>query len=330
MVMSQKKIGLVLGSGAARGTSHLGVIKALKELEVPIYCVAGTSIGALVGAVFAVDKCNMLEEISLEVDWKRSLSFFLEMNFPRSGLIDGVKIERLLHDILGDRNIEDLPIPYAAVATDIMTGKQVVIDKGDLVKAIRASIAIPGIFTPVCRDGLVLLDGGLVNPLPISVARAMGADEVIAVEINLANITERVIPSEKTSEPIPKTDKSEDTPTTQGIKESFRRHLNEKLENLDTSVFDPVRKWFDREPTPHIFDILTRTTRIFENQVTQRRLEIEPPDLLIQPEVGHYESLDFAKAPDGILEGYRATMAMQDEILSLVHPENQEPNHPTE
>ncbi|NCC52546.1 MAG: patatin [Spartobacteria bacterium] len=318
MKPTEKKIGLVLGSGAARGLAHLGVIKALKELEVPIHCVAGTSIGALMGAVFVADKCEMLEELALEIDWKRSLYFFVEMNFPRSGLIDGVKIERLLRDILEDRAIERLPIPYRAVATDILTGNEVVIDRGDLVKAVRASIAIPGIFTPVCRDGQVLLDGGLVNPLPVSVARAMGADEVIAVEINLG-MADIDMTDPPYAQPVMEDQPTEDLPGVAGIKDRFLRQVNEQIENIDSNVFDPIRKWFDRESTPHVFDILTRTIRIMENQVTLRRLENEAPDLLIQPEVGAYESLDFSIARAGIAEGYRAAMDMQEDLLALVH-----------
>ena len=171
---ARKKVGLVLGSGGARGWAHIGVIKAVEEAGIAIDYVVGASMGALVGGVYVSGKLPLLEAVALEFGSRDLFYYFLDVNFPRSGLIEGERIVRLVHKHVVSSNIESLPLPFAAIATDIESGREVVIRDGDLVEAIRASISIPGIFTPVCRDGHVLVDGGLVNPVPVSIARSMG------------------------------------------------------------------------------------------------------------------------------------------------------------
>jgi NTE family protein len=270
----------------------------------------------MVGAVCAVGQCDVLEELALDIDWKRSLYYFMEVNFPRSGLIDGIKIERLLRDIIGDQSIASLDIPYAAVATDIIQGSEVLLTDGDLVQAVRTSIAIPGIFTPVRRNGRFLVDGGLVNPLPVSAARRLGAEYVIAVEVNLNRKA-----GNATTLPPAATTPVETDQQVRRIKDRFLEQVNQRLEQWNSPVFDPVRRWVDRDTAPNVFDILTRTIRIAENQVTQRRLEKEPPDLLLQPRVGHMESLDFSTARQGIEAGYTAVMDKADKLQAILrHP----------
>ncbi|MBW1955612.1 MAG: efflux RND transporter periplasmic adaptor subunit, partial [Deltaproteobacteria bacterium] len=178
-----KNIGLALGSGSARGWSHIGVLRALAEAEIKIRYVAGTSIGSLVGAACALNKMDVLEDFARQLDWKQIVSF-LDVTFPRSGLIDGKKISDFFRSHVREMNIEELPLRYCAVATDLATGREVVLNKGDLIEAIRASISVPGIFTPVKKKGRFLVDGGLVNPVPVSAVRKMGADYVIAVDLN--------------------------------------------------------------------------------------------------------------------------------------------------
>ena len=165
---SAKKVGLALGSGSARGWTHIGVIRALAEAGIRIHCVAGTSIGAVVGAVFASGKLDTFEEIVIGFDWKQIARFF-DVVFPKSGLIDGKKVADFVRGHVRGENIEDLPIPFSAVATDLATGREVIIQDGDLIEAIRASISVPGIFTPVRREGSILADGRLVNPVPVTV-----------------------------------------------------------------------------------------------------------------------------------------------------------------
>jgi len=178
-----RKIGLALGSGSARGWAHIGVIKALTEVGVRVDYVAGTSVGAVVGAVYASGRIAALEDVVLQLDWKQIASF-LDIVFPKSGLIDGNKIADFIRRHVEAKKIEDLPLPFCALATDLATGGEVAIQEGDIIEAVRASISVPGIFTPVRKDDMILVDGGLVNPVPVSMVREMGADFVIAVDLN--------------------------------------------------------------------------------------------------------------------------------------------------
>ena len=177
------KIGLALGGGGARGIAHLGVWQRLQELGIPIHCIAGTSIGAIAGAIIAagrVDKALAWCEMS---SWKKLPELLFD--FPTmKALIAGRSVEKKLRQIIATERFPDLPIPFAAVATDLNTGEAVVMQDGDLISAVRASMSIPGVFSPIERDGRVLVDGQFVNPVPVSVCRALGADVVIAVDVN--------------------------------------------------------------------------------------------------------------------------------------------------
>ncbi len=182
------RIGLALGTGAAKGLAHIGVLKALKEAEIPVDMVAGASMGAMVGACFANDgDISTAEKMALETGWRQVARILdLKLSFLGKGLIRGQRVEALLHSMIGDAEFKDLKIPFAAVATDVNTGEEVVIKKGSVIQAVRASISIPGIFVPVPFEGKCLVDGGLVNPVPADVLRDMGAKFVIAVNVLVA------------------------------------------------------------------------------------------------------------------------------------------------
>ena len=180
-----RRIGLALGGGAARGWAHVGVLEALEEAGIRPGCIAGTSIGALIGAIYASGGIDGVRALVQGVDWKRMLAL-VDPVLPRTGLIDGRRVEDLVRAHVREPRIEDLPIPFAAVATDLTTATEVVIDRGDIAEAVRASVSVPGLFTPVRSDARTLVDGGLLNPVPVSVTRAMGADWVIAVDVNPA------------------------------------------------------------------------------------------------------------------------------------------------
>jgi len=172
-----RKVGLALGSGSARGLAHIGVIRAIEAAGIEVDVIAGTSVGALIGAIQAAGQLEELETTFQSFDWKMTASFF-DVVLPRSGLRQA-------------KPIEALPTPFACVATDIVNGEEIVIRSGDLIEAVRASVSVPGIFTPVRSNGRILVDGGLTNPVPISVVRAMGAGLVIAVDLNQQSSPER-------------------------------------------------------------------------------------------------------------------------------------------
>ena len=296
------KVGLALGSGSARGWAHIGVIKALAEAGVHVDYVAGASIGAVVGAVYASGKINSLEEVVLQLDWKKIVYFF-DVVFPKSGLIDGNKVADFIRGHVGEGNIEDLPLPFCAVSTDLATGREVVIKEGDIIEAVRASISVPGIFTPVKKDDMTLVDGGLVNPVPVSVVREMGADFVIAVDLN------HDIVGKKAPVPSPENINSDKEPVkTPPGKNKLLNGLNKRVRAIDIPTLTQIRQWMGMEdPLPNIFEVLVTSINIMETQITATRLKSEPPDLLIQPKLGHLKFLEFNKAKEAILAGYKET-----------------------
>ncbi len=181
------KIGLALGGGGARGISHLGVWLRLVELGIPIHCIAGTSIGAIVGATIAAGRVEQTLAWCAEPDWKKLPKLMFGNRLSSKALMQGRRVEELLAELIGVQDFGALALPFAAVATDLRSGEAVVMRDGDLLSAVRASMSIPGVFRPVARDGRILVDGQLVDPVPVAACRAMGAEKVIAVDINPPN-----------------------------------------------------------------------------------------------------------------------------------------------
>ena len=177
------KIGLALGGGGARGIAHLGVWQRLQELGVPIHCVAGTSIGAIAGAIIAAGRVDEALAWCTASSWKKLPGLIFD-RLTTKAIFSGRRVEKKLRQIIAAEKFTDLKMPYAAVATDFNTAEEVVMQDGDLISAVRSSMSIPGVFRPVEREGRVLIDGQFVNPVPVSVCRAMGADAVIAVDVN--------------------------------------------------------------------------------------------------------------------------------------------------
>lgn len=299
------KIGLALGSGSARGLAHLGVIRAIEDAGINIDFVAGTSMGALVGAIHAAGKLGELETTFRSFDWKKTVSFF-DVVLPKSGLLDGARISDFARAHIHADSIETLPKPFAAVATDIVSGEEVVIRSGDVIEAVRASLSVPGIFTPVRTNGRILVDGGLTNPVPVSAARAMGADIVIAVDLN------HQIIAGKNLKPLRAAEKAGSTDT--GTTGAFSRwageyllsmkDIRQKLLTGDNPASAQFRKWISTEPLPSIFEVLLASINIMETRITQARLRLDLPDVIIQPPLGHIRFLEFARADEIIAIGY--------------------------
>jgi len=300
-----RKIGLALGSGSARGWAHIGVIKALTEAGIQIDYVAGTSIGAVVGAVYASGNIKTLEDVVLQFDWKKII-YFLDVVFPKSGLIDGNRIAEFVRSHVKEKNIEDLLLPFCAIATDLATGNELTIREGNIIEAVRASIAIPGIFTPSKRNNRILVDGGLVNPVPVSAVREMGADLVIAVDLNHDIVGKRGIVKTPTSNsPVFPQDKETDYDATNGGR--MLEALQRRFETLDLPALTHIRQWMTRDPAPNIFEIIMSSISIMEAQITAIRLKTDNPDMLIQPHLGHIRFLEFNKAQEAIVAGYEET-----------------------
>jgi NTE family protein len=313
-VNHRPRIGLALGSGSARGLAHVGVIRAIEEAGFTLDYIAGTSMGALIGAVHAAGKLNELENSFLGFDWKKTVSFF-DVVLPRSGLIDGAKVSELVRSHVHADGIETLPIAFAAVASDLTSGEEVVIRTGDIIEAVRASISVPGIFTPVRRNGQILVDGGLVNPVPVSAARAMGADIVIAVDLN-----HQIVDGKNLKPLLPATNTATNAAantTTSGpslrsgwmaVYDQTMQNLKQKLLASDAPGRTQLLRWLAREePLPSIFEVLLASINIMETSITQTRLHIDRPNLIIQPPLGHIRFLEFGRAEEIIAIGYEHT-----------------------
>ena len=305
-------IGIALGSGAARGWAHLGVLEALAELGLEAKVVAGTSIGALVGAVHAAGGTDALREVVLGLDWKELLRV-ADPVLPRSGLLDGRKVAAALTEFMPTHDIESLALPFRAVATDLFSGGEVQLIAGDLLEAVRASISVPGLFTPVERGGRTLVDGGLVNPVPVSVAREMGADYVIAVDVNHYNVEEQG-PRAKPSPLLVKALTSLEKDPGRERSHPALRAFEQGVARLREAAKPTIRRWVDEQSAPRIHEVLLTSLNIMEARIGASRLAAEPADLLLRPRVGGIRFHEFQRGEEAMAEGYRAAMA---ELLPL-------------
>ena len=293
----KKKVGLVLGSGGAKGLSHIGVIKLLEEMDVKIDFIAGSSIGALIGGAYASGlSIKEIEDIALESDLTSTAKLF-SPGFGKSGLVTGSKVQEFLTSILGNKNIEDLPIPFTAVATDIITGEEIHFNKGDLVEAIRASISIPIVFQPVILNNIVLVDGGLVNPVPINVVREMGADYIIAVNLQSSKNKSDSKSDNKSNNKIDLEKPLEIIPV-----------LQRKLEDLiiDHKWIRNFIKHKEKEDLPGMKKIFYQSVQIAQERLIELSVELYKPDVLIEPKVGNINIFDFYKAEEVIEKGYES------------------------
>ena len=308
--MAEPKLGLALSSGGARGAAHVGVLKVLERAGIKPAAIAGTSIGAGVGGLYAAGvPLAEIEKLWLETDIIKVLKNYLP-TFPRSGWSSGTEFRRHLQQLLGDTRIEDLEVRYAAVATDIETGEEVVLTEGPLVEAIRASSSIPGLFTPVQLEGRFLVDGGLVNPLPVDVARRMGVDVVIAVDVVpdpregfragpplLERLRNSVIFSNR---------------LTRFFRERFQAgRVPEYVEELERE------RPGDLTSAPGVFSILMQVSSILQRELTDLRLRQSPPDLLIEPQFTVPPR--FHRAKEAIAAGEEAAEAALPRLEELLH-----------
>lgn len=293
------KIGLALGAGGARGWCHIGVLRALEELGVAPDMVAGCSMGALVGAAWAGGKLDALE------DWARALTptrfvRLLDIRLNSGGLLEAAHISALLDELgLADR-IEDLPRPFVAVATDMQTGHEIWLREGPTGRAVRASVTIPGIFTPVLHEGRWLLDGGLINPLPVSAARALGADIIIAVNPNGHDHGVVWNPDRRS--------------------ERRRGWAGALLPGALREAFHVGRD--AREVVaPGYLDVVNAAVDVMADQIRRVRLASEPPHLLLTAILQDIMVLEFYHAAEAIDEGRRVVEAQADEIRELLRLE---------
>ena len=294
------KVGLALGGGAARGWAHIGVLRALNAAGIRPDIIAGTSIGAVVGACEIAGQLDALEEFARELTRRRVLGY-LDFNLSGTGLITGHRLGERLRKQRGNMTFEDMPRRLTAVATEIGTGHEVWLSRGNVVDAVRASYALPGVFRPVKVEGRWLFDGALVNPIPVSVCRALGARYVIAVNLNI-DISNRGTISYISPMPGSDQELEEAPPVTakngMGVRQLLQRQLLGRGEDV-----------------PGISTVMVDAFNIVQDRIARSRLAGDPPDAMISPRLHGFGLFDFHRADELIARGETAAKREIEDLM---------------
>ncbi|MBL8578559.1 MAG: patatin-like phospholipase family protein [Mesorhizobium sp.] len=288
----QKKSGisLALGGGAARGWAHIGVLRALDEAGVEISMIAGTSIGALVGGCYLAGKLDELEDFARGLT-KRRIFGLLDLNFGGNGLFGGLKLDTKLREHLNGMRFEDLPKTFVCVASEIRTGHEIWLSSGSLITGMRASYALPGVFEPVPTNGRVLVDGALVNPVPVSVCRAYEQPLVVAVNLHYDLFGRAAVIKHSAGELVVEHDA---TP-------AARFHADSR----------------SKESRLGVTGVMVEAFNIIQDRISRARLAGDPPDMSLQPKLGHIGLTEFHRAEEAIRIGYETTKAHVADLQRL-------------
>jgi NTE family protein len=333
------KIGLALGSGAARGWAHIGVIQALEEMGIEIDIVSGCSIGSYVGASYASGKLPELAEwVESLTEWQ--VFALMGVGFHKGGLVSGLKVFKALQDNFSLETFEELNKPFAAVATDLYSGREVNFMSGSVIEAVKASCAIPGLFPPLLFDNRWLVDGGVVNPVPVNMCRMLGADIVIAVNLSADFRPQSLVNNQidhgnnqkKTSDFFKRSQqqiqqwfkKSGDTPPVSSEKDLLANEeflTEECLEILEPASIEsqqpeyvPTEEHVVVPPAPSIINAMTGSLDILSARVTRSRLAGDPPDILIEPQLRDFGMMEFYRATELIEHGRASVKRIANQI----------------
>ena len=302
----KRSVGIALGAGGARGLAHVGVLKALTRAEIPIDAIAGTSSGALVGAAYAAGQLENFEEQVRALEGTDVLGMG-DPIWPRSGLMSGRRAAERLSSFIGDFKIEDLALPFAAVSVDLITGDEILIERGKVADAIRASISIPGVFVPHRQGRRVLVDGATRNPVPVSALDHFDVDFRIAVNLHPAPVRE--------ISPLP----SGALRRTRGTlasraSDAIEARLSRFRKRARTRP-DPAESQAD---TPNLFEVMTATMSIIEYELARHRLALDPPDIRLEPEIKGIRTFEFHKAGAAVDAGERVVEENLDQIRAAL------------
>lgn len=304
------RIGLALGSGSARGWAHLGVLGALEERGIRPVAVTGASVGALVAAAYASDQHGDLEK------WVRTLTRvdvwrLLDTTFRGGGVMRGNRLMHAIADQIDDRPIEDLPVAFGAVAADLNTGEEIWLRRGPMLSAVRASSGMPGLFTPMWYQDRWMIDGGVVNPVPVTLCRALGAEYVIAVNLNVP-VSQRWVARRPTQDEHESRERNEMPGKPGEAGWAFMDRWNELLGGL----VDTLRPATSTDPG--LFDVMAGSIHIMQDHIARSRLAGDPPNLTITPDIGHFQLMDFHRADEAIRIGYEAARLALDHAGAAV------------
>ena len=333
------KIGLALGSGAARGWAHIGVIQALEEMGIEIDIVSGCSIGSYVGAAYASGKLPALSEwVESLTDWQ--VFALMGVGFHKGGLVSGLKVFKALQDNFSFETFEELNKPFAAVATDLYSGREVNFMSGSVIEAVKASCAIPGLFPPLLYENRWLVDGGVVNPVPVNMCRLLGADVVIAVNLSadfrpqslVANPIDHGNNQKKTSDFFKRSQQQiqqwfkKDEDASSELTEQDLNTDREFLTEACLEILEPANIEQQMEgdilgtdhivvpPAPSIINAMTGSLDILSARVTRSRLAGDPPDILIEPQLRDFGMMEFYRAKELIEHGRASVYRISDQI----------------
>lgn len=316
---SRKTVGLVLGCGASRGWAHIGVIEALEEAGIPIDFIAGCSVGGYIGALYASGSLGSLKKFLLRMDGQKIFSYF-DVVFPRSGFLNGSKRVRELFSMHTDAlNFEDLDIPVVMVATDLDRGKKVVLKSGSIIEALRATMSYPGLFAPVRLNDRWLVDGGLIDPVPVGLARAMGAEIIIAVDLNSRIVSRGQKPpassgSDNHTKPLPSS--SESVPN--GRNELMRK-MADFYEGVENSLRYKTKEFLHLDVAPpDIIETVMTSIGIMQERITRINLAVDQPDILLQPRLGDLKMMNFDQVEHSIKEGSISVHEKLEDIYPLL------------
>lgn len=314
------RIGLALGSGAAKGWAHIGVLNGLAKQGVYPDKIAGCSIGAVVGAAYANDNLAELE------NWVRSFSSWdvlglMDLSWRKGGLIGGEKVFDVLQKRMGDMQIEQLKKPFAAVATDLYSGQEIWFTEGDLRHAVRASCSMPGILPPVKVGERWLVDGAVVNPVPVSVSRAMGVDIVIAVDLHgLRRGRMQVLPvNMKSNKPTVEEEAEADKHQEKGFTDLLARG-RDYISGLTDKLSLGHKLESSQSPNPGMLAVMSQSMDILEQRHKRARLMGDPPDICIVPDLGDIGTMEFHRAEEAIAAGEAAVEQVAHLIKAALAP----------
>jgi len=302
------RLGLALGSGAARGWAHIGVVKALLEKGLVAEVVAGASVGALVGAAYANGRLAALETWVTAMT-QRDVWRLVDTLFRGGGVMTGNRLMMAIATQIGDPKIEELPVAFGAVATDLYTGEEIWLRSGSMMTAVRASSGLPGLFAPSWHEDRWLIDGGVVNPVPVSLCRALGADVVIAVDLSRA-FTRAAMRARRgrTMEARPASAGSNTPPSAEGT--AVLRSWSGLIDGL-------VESFRARRNEPGLFEVMASAVGIMQARITRERLAADPPDLVLRPDLAKLQLMDFHRARESIATGHKSVEAAAVDLAAI-------------
>lgn len=318
--MTRPRLGFALGSGSARGWAHIGIVQALVERGFVPDVIAGASVGALVGAAAAAGRLDALEQWVCALT-QRDVWRLVDTTFRGGGVMTGNRLMEAIAVQIGDAPIESLPIPYGAVATDLYTGEEIWLRDCPYMTAVRASSGVPGLFAPTWHAGRWLIDGGVVNPVPVSMCRALGADVVIAVDLsrsvtNVAKRARQANGEQHRGSAVPNGGPA-DAPATNGAEEKATDEGTAILKKWSGLVDGLVESFRVKRSEPGLLEVMSSSVNIMQDRITRSRLAIDPADLVLRPDLADFQLMDFHRAREAIEIGRKLVEATQENLEAV-------------